>query len=117
MFGKVLRVLRDGAAVEVGDAEVEQDVEEIGEVEKRLVSAVGGVAQQVLHLSVDAEYPERLHQQVEKQQENDIFDEAVLHRKSTVVCGAKVGKKLFATIFGPCFGNIVYFYPAKIVRK
>ena len=79
MLGEVLRVLRDGAAVEVGDAEVEQDVEKVGEVEKRLIGAVGGITEDVLHLTVDAENPERLHQQVEKQQEKDIFDEAVLH--------------------------------------
>ena len=79
VFGEVLRVLRDVAAVEVGDAEVEQDVEEVGKVKQGLVGAVGGVAEDVLHLTVDAENPERLHQQVEKQQENDIFYEAVLH--------------------------------------
>ena len=79
MFREVLRVLCDGTAVEVGDAEVEQDVEEVGEVEQRLIGAVGGVAEDVLHLTVDAENPERLHQQVEKQQEDDILDEAVLH--------------------------------------
>ena len=67
VLGEILRVLRDVAAVEVGDAEVEQDVEEVGEVEEGLVGAVGGVAEQVLHLTVDAENPERLHQQVEKQ--------------------------------------------------
>ena len=79
MFREVLRVLCDGTAVEVGDAEVEQDVEEVGEVEQRLIGAVGGVAEDVLHLTVDAENPERLHQKVEKQQEDDILDEAVLH--------------------------------------
>ena len=79
VFGEVLRILRDGAAVEVGDAEVEQNIKEVREVEEGLVGAVGGVAEDVLHLAVDAENPERLHQQVEKQQEDDIFDEAVLH--------------------------------------
>ena len=79
MLREVLGVLRDAAAVEVGDAEVEQDVEEVREVEQGLVGAVGGVAEEVLHLAVDAENPEGLHQQVEKQQEDDIFDEAVLH--------------------------------------
>ena len=79
MLREVFRVLGDVAAVEVGDAEVEEDIEEVGEIEERLVGAVGGVAEQVLHLAVDAENPEWLHQQVEKQQEDDIFDEAVLH--------------------------------------
>ena len=67
MLREHLVVLRDVAAVEVGDAEVEQDIKEVGEVKKGLISAVGGIAKQVLHLTVDAENPERLHQQVEKQ--------------------------------------------------
>ena len=69
----------DSTVVEVGDAEVEQDIEEVGKVKKGLVGAVRSIAKQVLHFTVDAENPERLHQKVEKQQENDIFDEAVLH--------------------------------------
>ena len=79
MFGKVFRVLRYGTAVEVGDAEVEQYIKKVREVEEGLVGAVRSIAKQVLHFTVDAENPERLHQQVEKQQEDDIFDEAVLH--------------------------------------
>ena len=67
VFGEVLGVLRDSTAVEVGDAEVEQDVKEVGEIEEGLIGTVGGVAEQVLHLTVDAENPEGLHQQVEKQ--------------------------------------------------
>ena len=54
MLREVLWILRDAAAVEVGDAEVEQDVEEVREVEEGLVGAVGGIAKQVLHLTVDA---------------------------------------------------------------
>ena len=81
VFGEVFGVLRDGSAVEVGDAEIKQDVEEVGEVEEGLIGAVRSVAQQVLHLTIDAENPEWLHQQVEEQQEDDIFDEAVLHAK------------------------------------
>ena len=79
MLGKVFRVLRDGTAVEVGDAEVEQYIKEVREVEEGLVGAVRSITKEVLHFTVDAENPERLHQQVEKQQEDDIFDEAVLH--------------------------------------
>jgi hypothetical protein len=45
-----------------------------------------------LHLTVDAKNPERLHQQVEKQKENDILDETVLHHDN-IVRRAKVGKK------------------------
>ena len=71
--------MRYGTAIEIGDAEVEQDIKELGEIEKRLIGTIGGVAEQVLHFAVDAENPKRLHQQVEKQQEDDIFDEAVLH--------------------------------------
>ena len=45
MFRKVAGVLCDVAAVEVGDAEVEQYIKEVGEVEQGLVGAVGRVAE------------------------------------------------------------------------
>ena len=47
-----------------------------------------------MHLAVDAENPERLHQQVEKQQEDDIFDEAVLHCKRLSFRGKSRKKKI-----------------------
>ena len=102
MLGEVLGILRDRTAVEVGDAEVEEDIEEVGEVEERLVGAVGGVAEQILHLAVDAENPKRLHQQVEKQQEDDIFDEAVLHSKRLGFRGKIMKKKILN-----CFSSLV----------
>ena len=102
MLGEVLRVLGDRTAVEVGDAEVEEDIEKVGEVEERLVSAVGGITEQVLHFSVDAENPEGLHQQVEKQQEDDIFDEAVLHSKRLGFRGKIMKKKILN-----CFSSLV----------
>ena len=79
MFREHLGVLRDVAAVEIRDAKVEQDIKQVREIENGLVNPVGGVAQQILHLPVDAKNPEWLHQQVEKQEENDILDEAILH--------------------------------------
>lgn len=114
MLREILRVLRDGTAVEIGDAEVKQDVEEVREVEQGLIGAVGCVAKQVLHFAVDTENPERLHQQVEKQQEDDIFDEAVLHGRDCV-CGAKVGKKHFPIVFPSPFWKLCVFLPPEIL--
>ena len=79
MFGEHLGVLRDIAAVEVGNAEVEKDIKKVGKVEESLVGAIGRVAEQVLHLTVDAENPERFYHEVQEKQENDIFYEAFLH--------------------------------------
>ena len=76
--------MRDVATVEIGDAKVEEDIKKVGEVEDGLVNAVGSIAEQVLHLAVDAENPKRLHQQIEKQQEDDIFNETVLHDVSPI---------------------------------
>ena len=79
MFWKVLGVLGDIPAVEIGDAEIKQDIKKVREIEQGLVGAVWGITQKVRHLAVDAQNPEWLHQQVQEQQENDILDEAVLH--------------------------------------
>ena len=62
MLREHLVVTGDIAAVEVGDAQVEQDIKKVGEVEDREVLPVERVAEHVLHLTVDAQNPERLHQ-------------------------------------------------------
>ena len=79
MLGEHLVVVGDVPAVEIGDTKVEQYIKKVGEIENGEILSVRRITEHVLHLAVDAHYPERLHQQVEKQQENDILDETVLH--------------------------------------
>ena len=67
MRRKHLIVAGNVATVEIGDAQVEQDVKKIGEVEDGEVLAVQRVAQDVLNLAVDAKNPKRLHQQIEEE--------------------------------------------------
>ena len=67
MLADELRMLRDVARVEIGDAQVEQYVEDITEAEEGIVEAVGGIADGILHLHLDAENPEGLDQQVGQQ--------------------------------------------------
>ena len=45
MIRKVAGLLRDVAAVEVGDAKVEQYIKEVREIEQGLVGALGCVAE------------------------------------------------------------------------
>ena len=79
MLRQHLIVARYVAAVEVGDAKVEQDIKQVSEVKNGEILPVKRVTKPVLNLQVNAEIPERLHQQVKKKQEYDILDEAVLH--------------------------------------
>ena len=67
MLADELGVLGDVAGVEVGDAQVQQDVEDIGQIEDGEVEAVDLVADGVLHAHLDAEYPEGFYQQVGQQ--------------------------------------------------
>ena len=67
VLGDELRMLRDVAGVEVGDPQVEQYIEDIGQVEDREVEAVHLVAHGVLHAHLDAEYPQRLDNEVGQQ--------------------------------------------------
>ena len=62
MLRKIFRVLGDVAAVEIGDAEVEKYIKEVGKVEDGEILSVEGIAKSVLHFQIDAEIPERLHQ-------------------------------------------------------
>ena len=60
-------MLRNVACVEVGDAQVEQDIEDVTEVEDGEIEAIHLVADSILHAYLDAENPEGFHQQVGQQ--------------------------------------------------
>jgi len=72
--GKVERqsahVLRDVSVVVVGDAQIEQDVENEREIEQRKVESILLGTHHVLHGAVDSENPERLDQQVKEYNKN-----------------------------------------------
>ena len=77
----------------------------------RKVLSIEGVAEHVLHLAVDAKNPERLHQQVEKQQEDDILDEAVLHCFDGGL-SRKSRKKSISSVFRTPFWKLsVFLHP------
>jgi len=72
--GKVERqtafVLRYVAVVVVGDAQIEQNIENEREIEQRKIKSVLLSAHNVLHSAVDSENPERLDQQVQEDNKN-----------------------------------------------
>ena len=67
MLGNQLRMLGNIARIEVGDAQVEQNVEDIAETEEGIIESVGLVADGVLHPYLYAENPEGFDQQVGQQ--------------------------------------------------
>ena len=70
-----VRVLGDVAGVEVGDAKVQQDVEDIGEVEDGEIESVGLGSDSILHANFNAKNPERLDDEVEQQYPKESGDE------------------------------------------
>ena len=70
-----VRVLGDVAGVEVGDAKVQQDVEDIGEVEDGEIESVGLGSDSILHANLNAKNPERLDDEVEQQYPKESGDE------------------------------------------
>ena len=68
-FVEQVAVLGDIAVVEVGDAHVEDDVEQKREVEQRKIYAELLGADNILHRTLNPEYPERLYQDIEEEKE------------------------------------------------
>jgi len=69
------------AVVEIGDAEIKQDVEEKGEIEQVHVKSVIRQPDRVLHRAVDPEDPEGLDQEVQEQQQGQVDQEFFLHER------------------------------------
>jgi hypothetical protein len=74
-------VLRDVLVVEVGDAEIKENVEQKSEVHQGGIPAIFFRSHGVLHGTVDAKNPERLYQQVQEEQEGKVGNELALHDK------------------------------------
>ena len=97
VLGQQLAVPRDVAVVEVGDAHVEQHVEEIGEVEDGEIETVVSCADTILHSHIHPENPEVFDQQIQENQNGDIeYEVSFLHFKT--VCK---NTTFFATMFCP----------------
>ena len=73
------RVSGDVAGVEVGYAQVQQDVEDIGKVEYGKVEPVLHGAHGILHPCLNAQNPEGLDEQVEQQNPEEAGEEFLLH--------------------------------------
>jgi len=56
----------NAAVIEIGDAQVEQDIQEQGETEKGEVKSVSICTDHILYSPVNAKYPERFYQQVQE---------------------------------------------------
>ena len=72
-------VLRDVPVVEIGDAEIEQDVEQEGEVKEGKIKSVFGGSYSILNYAVNPENPERFDQDIQKEQEGQVGDKFLLH--------------------------------------
>ena len=92
MFVEQVIVLRDVFVVEIRDAEVEQDIQQERKIEEHEILSVSRIAHLNLHVRLNAEDPERLDEQVQAQQDNEVRNEFLLHG---AVCGdAKIGKSV-----------------------
>lgn len=75
MLADEVRVLGDVAGVEVGDAQIQQDVEYISEVEDGEIESVGLCSNGILHANFNAKNPQRLDNDVEQQHPKKTGDE------------------------------------------
>lgn len=81
MLVQQMNVLGDIAVVEIGDPGIKQDIEQKSEIEQVQVKTVINKPHRILHRAVDPENPERLHQEVQEEQQGEIGEEFLLHLK------------------------------------
>lgn len=65
--------------VKIGDANIQQDIQQEGEVKQGKIKPILRSTYLVLDRPVNAQYPKRLNQQIQKQQEGQIGDKFLLH--------------------------------------
>ena len=81
--------------VEILDAKVVQNLKNVGQVQQGEIQSIIG-PDFVLHVQVDSEYKNRLYQQVDKEQQENIEQKGAIHG-AKVLCGrGKCG--YFATL-------------------
>ena len=81
VLGQQLGMLADVAVVEILNAEVVQDLEQVGNVEQRKIQAIVAVGHAVLYRQINAEDKKRLDQQVDKNQEQDVEQKFAVQNK------------------------------------
>ena len=79
MFVKQLDMLGDIAVVEVSDPEIQQDIEQESKIEQVHVKSVIRQPHRVLNGPVNPEDPEGLDQEVQEQQQGQVYQEFFLH--------------------------------------
>ena len=64
MFAYQLGLLGDVAGIEIGNPQVEQDVEDVGKIEDGKIETIAFCAYRILYATVYAQNPERLDQNI-----------------------------------------------------
>ena len=77
-------VLCNIPVVEIGDSEIEQYIKKECKIENGKVKTIFTRTNGVLHRTIYPQYPERLYQQVQEQQYDQVCDEFFLHPYVTV---------------------------------
>jgi len=78
IFRQQLRVLADVPVVKALNAEIIENLKNIGQIHQRKIQSVF-LARPVLHRQVDPKNKKRLYQQVDKEQEKDVDDKFAVH--------------------------------------
>ena len=79
MLAQELVVLGDVPVVEIGDPEIQQDIEEKGEIEDNQVKAIIPHPHHILDVPVNPENENRLDKQVQQQKQPQVCKEFSLH--------------------------------------
>jgi glycosyltransferase involved in cell wall biosynthesis len=81
MFLEQVVILCNVFVIEVGDSEIEQDVEQEREIEKHVILTVRRVARLVLHGGINLQYPERFDKKIQGNKDNQVGNKLLMMHK------------------------------------
>jgi hypothetical protein len=89
MLVEQLLVLRNVPVVEIGDAEIEQDIEKEGKIQNFKVEPIIEGSHHVLNIPVDSKNPDRFDEKVEQKHQPKVRQEFSLHIKKVKASGIR----------------------------
>jgi hypothetical protein len=103
MLVQQLLILGNVTVIEVGDAKIEENIEEKREIKDDQVKPIVSYSNNILNISVNAENKNRLDQKIQKKKQSKVCKKFFLHKKSKKLPGAETFQGDFKKNYDICY--------------
>lgn len=79
MLAEKVIILRNVFIIEIGDAKINENIEQERKIKNGRIQSVMRHSCCILHLHINAEYPKRLDEQIQRKHDGKVGDEFSLH--------------------------------------